>query len=113
MEERPRTSDERSHEERMVMHEYARKVRVKRWMYWGSLGVFVGGICLCIVAAVTGIFVFKNREVYLVLISLGLLMLLGVGVAQMIYWRCPQCRGQFRAQRNPRFCSNCGVRLRE
>ena len=111
--DRPKTPDERSHVERMVMHEYARKLKLKRVSHWAVLGSIGATVILLTFGAVTGLFVFENPIVYLVIMSAGIMSLLGVGVFQLINWRCPQCQGQFHAQRNPRFCSTCGVRLRE
>jgi|GEM_PF-2091899 len=105
--------DEQARQGRIVMHEYAWKLRAKRWSHWFSLGSLGLGTLLLSVMGATEVFVFEDPIVYLWLLSGGLMLLLAVGIYQLINWRCPQCQSQFHAQRNPRFCSNCGVRLRE
>jgi Na+/citrate or Na+/malate symporter len=48
----------------------------------------------------------------LIVVAALLLFIVGAGVFSLGNWRCPACNRYLGQQVNPRFCSNCGVRLR-
>jgi rubrerythrin len=107
-----RRPDERSPEEQMAIAEHATSLKRKKLSERVVLAViFLGTVSAAFLTIL-------NQDLlpgagYALIIGVGFLLLMGLGCFQFINWRCPRCRHQFSGQRNPRFCSNCGVRLRE
>ena len=109
---RPLRPGERSDAERMVLQEYAAKYRRKKIGSWSVFGVVMCSILGLVLVTIADRWLIPPG-VYFVVVLGGLFLLISFGVFQMINWRCPRCQKQFGAQRNPRFCANCGVRLHE
>ena len=82
-------------------------------MVLSIVGIGVVGLIGIIAAASMGTLNFGSPWMLFAMIGGVFMVLIGFSLFQMINWRCPRCQTQFRALRNPRFCYNCGVRLRD
>jgi hypothetical protein len=93
--------------------EYRRKQRNKRLGNFLLIGVLLVGIVTLVVAMSSDLVLFSNGFAFFAVIGGMLTIVMCFWIFQMINWRCPRCQKGFGSQRNPRFCANCGVRLRE
>lgn len=98
---------------RAVHQEYAGKARRKlvgTIVVMGGVGIGIFGL---LIGVSIGLAVFEDLWGILGVLGGLFLLALGFSIFQLINWRCPRCQASFKALRNPRFCHNCGVRLRE
>ena len=93
--------------------EYQRKYGNKRLGNLVLIGVLLVGIVTLVVGMGGDLALFQNGVAFFAVIGGILTIVMCFSIFQMINWRCPRCQKGFGSQRNPRFCANCGVRLRE
>lgn len=97
----------------VIREEYARKARRKlvgTVVVLSSVGIGFFGM---MIGAAMELVVFDGVWGFLAVIGGMFMVALGFSIFQLINWRCPRCQSQFKVLRNPRYCYNCGVRLRE
>ncbi len=113
MDTETRMAEEAKLVEEAIRLEYRSKLKFKRVGTIIVLGFTMLGFAAVVVGVMGGVFGPWTGEVGAAFVSGMFLIVFVYAVCQAINWRCPRCAGRFGAQRNPRFCSNCGVRLRE
>lgn len=95
----------------MVREEWRRRQKKLSVCRWTILGIAILTFC----ALWAYVFLSDRGEVRTVLIFIGAIPLPLVLFIPFSYLigRCPRCATHLTRVKNPRFCWNCGVRLRE
>jgi hypothetical protein len=99
------------HQAAMCRSEWARRVKRQRAAGW-LLAAWLGCVTMFVAVALTGMLELP-ADAMLAIVPVYFLPVLFFALFSMINYRCTRCSKTLTRLRNPRFCFNCGLRLRE